>query len=290
MPAVRPRIDPAPSRLRYRLSRLARRKSLRRAVRVLTAPLMIAGLGWWLAGQEALWVKVEQTVLDARRSLEERPEFAVTSLEVHGASEGLDAEIREVLAPRIPASSLALKLGDIRREVEALPRVASAQATVAPGGALVVQLTERSPVALWRVNGGLKLIDKLGVTLASATSRAERLDLPLVVGEGADRAVGEALALHGIARPLWPRLRGLVRVGERRWTVALDRGQLIYLPENGSDSALNQAIALDYSEDLLDRDVAVIDLRNPARPVLRLTDEAMFELLRIRALIAGEEA
>lgn len=195
-----------------------------------------------------------------------------------------------MLARRIPASSLALKLGDIRREVEALPRVASAQATVAPGGALVVQLTERRPVALWRTNGELKLIDKTGVVIAAAESRADRLDLPLVVGDGAERAVEEALMLHEHARPLWPRLRGLVRVGERRWTVALDRGQAIHLPEKAPDLALNQAIALDFSDDLLSRDVAVVDLRNPARPVLRLTDEAMFELLRIRALIAGEEA
>jgi cell division protein FtsQ len=290
MSAVKPRIDPAPSRLRYRLSRLARRKSLRKAVRLLTMPLIIAGVGWWLAGQGALWVEVERMVLDARRSLEERPEFAVTRLEILGASEELEAELRGMLATRIPASSLALALDDIRREVEASPRVATAQATVAPGGALVVQLTERVPVALWRVGGKLKLIDKTGVVIAFADSRADRLDLPLIVGAGAERAVGEALALHQFARPLWPRLRGLVRVGERRWTVALDRGQVIYLPEKAPDAALSQAISLDYSDDLLSRDVAVIDLRNPARPVLRLTDEAMFELLRIRALVAGDEA
>jgi cell division protein FtsQ len=214
----------------------------------------------------------------------------VTQLEIHGASAELEAELQAMLGPRIPASSLALKLGDIRREVEALSRVEAAQATVAPGGALVIQLHERTPVALWRVDGELKLVDKSGVVIDLAESRSDRLDLPLIVGAGAERAVAEALALHERARPLWPRLRGLVRVGKRRWTVALDRGQAIYLPEKAPDAALSQAISLDYSDDLLSRDVAVVDLRNPARPVLRLTEEAMYELLRIRTLIEGEEA
>jgi cell division protein FtsQ len=79
-------------------------------------------------------------------------------------------------------------------------------------------------------------------------------------------------------------LRGLVRVGERRWDVVLDRDQRILLPEADPVPALERVIALDEATELLARDVAVVDMRNPSRPTLRLTAAAMEELRRLRAI------
>ncbi|WP_313350681.1 cell division protein FtsQ/DivIB, partial [Paracoccus sp. (in: a-proteobacteria)] len=69
------------------------------------------------------------------------------------------------------------------------------------------------------------MLDKTGHRVASVTSREVRGDLPIIAGEGADRAAPEALALIDAAGPILPRLRGLERMGERRWDVVLDRGQ-----------------------------------------------------------------
>ena len=131
-------------------------------------------------------------------------------------------------------------------------------------------VTERVPVMLWRHARGIELLDKTGHRVASATSREVRGDLPIIAGEGADRAAPEALALIDAAGPILPRLRGLERVGERRWDVVLDRGQRIKLPADGALPALERAIALDRAQDMLDRDIAVVDLRHASRPVVRL--------------------
>ncbi|MEL6209777.1 MAG: cell division protein FtsQ/DivIB [Pseudomonadota bacterium] len=80
----------------------------------------------------------------------------------------------------------------------------------------------------------------------------------------------EALELMQVATLIAPRIRGLLRVGERRWDVILDRDQRIMLPEEGAVSALEQVIAMDQARQLLARDVAVIDMRNPDRPTLRM--------------------
>ena len=40
-------------------------------------------------------------------------------------------------------------------------------------------------------------------------------------------------------------LRGLVRVGDRRWDLVLDRNQKIMLPEQNAPAALERLIALD---------------------------------------------
>jgi cell division protein FtsQ len=78
-------------------------------------------------------------------------------------------------------------------------------------------------------------------------------------------------------------------MGERRWDVVLDRGQRILLPETDSVQALERVIAMDQAVDMLERDLVAVDLRLPNRPTLRMTDGAVQELIRIRAIEAGEQ-
>jgi len=128
------------------------------------------------------------------------------------------------------------------------------------------------------------------VRVAEIDSRLRRPDLPLIAGTGADRQVPEALALLGEARPVAERVRGLVRVGERRWDLVLDRGQVVKLPEAEPVAALGRVMALNAADDLLKRDLTVVDMRDGRRPMLRLTPHAVAELARLRAAVAGEDA
>jgi cell division protein FtsQ len=155
--------------------------------------------------------------------------------------------------------------------------VASAELRVRSGGVLQVLLTEREPVMVWRKDTGLELLDKTGHRVASLIARADRADLPLVAGEGADRALGEAMQVFDAAAPIASRLRGLVRVGDRRWDLVLDRNQTIRLPQSNPIAALERLLALDQAEKLLDRDILSIDLRNQDRPALRLAPFALNE-------------
>ncbi|MCB1342496.1 MAG: cell division protein FtsQ, partial [Pseudooceanicola sp.] len=108
-------------------------------------------------------------------------------------------------------------------------------------------------------------------------------DLPLIAGEGADARVAEALELVQAAKPLGGRLRGLVHVGERRWDVVLDREQRIQLPTDQPVAALERVIALDQAQDMLGRDVSVVDMRIEARPTLRMTEAAMQDWWAVRS-------
>ena len=76
------------------------------------------------------------------------------------------------------------------------------------------------------------------------------------------------------------RLRALTRRGERRWDMVLDRGQVLQLPEKAPVRALERTLALQAAMDLLDRDVAVVDMRNPGRLTVRMGGDAV-EYLRL---------
>jgi cell division protein FtsQ len=183
-------------------------------------------------------------------------------------------------------SSFDIDLDAAQDRVQALDAVARAEIAVRAGGVLQVVITERVPAFVWRNDGGLDLVDASGHRVASLAARADRADLPLIAGEGADLAAAEAAALIAAAQPVAHRIRGLVRVGARRWDVALDRDQRILLPEGQAAAlaALQRFLAEDARADILNRDVADVDLRLAHRPVVRLTPYAGLQLRRGRGL------
>lgn len=273
------RRDPAPSRLSYRMHRLWLTPLYRALFRVgLPAFGLAFAAGIYLsddARREALAGQGAALV----RAVQERPEFMVGLMAVEGASPELGAAIRAVLPVDFPVSSFDLDLAAMREAVTALDAVASADLRIRPGGVLTVRVVERTPAILWRDAEGLVLLDATGNRVARVASRLERPDLTVIAGDGADAAVPEALRLIEAAAPVAGRFRGLVRMGERRWDLVLDNGQRILLPETGALAALERVMALTVSEDLLARDVTVVDMRYGARPTLRLSPRAL-EALR----------
>lgn len=284
----RARRDPAPSRLAYRLNRLWLTPLFRTVLRVgVPAYLLVFALGVVIS-DEARREAIAGAWSDAWAIIEARPEFRVTGMTVAGASPPVEAALRAMGPESFPVSSFQIELDALRASFEALDAVASANLRITAEGTLSVDVQEREPAVVWRSPEGLELLDAQGYRVARLRRRAARADLPLIGGEGADRAVPEALALIALADPLGARLRGLVRVGERRWDAVLTDGRRIQLPAQGASNALERVIALDQSQEILQRDVAVVDMRLPGRPTVRMNEEALVELRRIRALERGE--
>lgn len=283
-----PRRDPAPSRWSYRLQRLWLTPVFRRLMRVgLPAFTLAFGVGLYLA-DEGRRAALTDSFASLRDEVKNRPEFMVTLLSVEGASPPLAEMVRGALALPLPLSSLDLDLAAAHDRVIALPAVSAVSIRVETGGVLQVRVEEREPALVWRAPEGLMLLDDRGNRIAGIDNRAVRADLPLVAGAGADLAAAEALDLILAAGPLLPRLRGLVRMGERRWDLVLDRDQRILLPEAGALRALERLIALDQAQGLLARDVTAVDLRLPERPVLRLAPYALAEMRRLRGILPPE--
>ncbi len=286
-----PRKGPGPSRIAYRLRRFWAKSWVRNCALVYIPLSALGGFGWYLAGQEEVRAAVEQQWDRAMEALADRPEFAVTQIEVQGGRPALQARVREELGLPGTVSSMRLDVDALRAEVEAMGRVESAVVTLLPPDTLQISIVERIPAALWRDDDGVThLVDRGGVLIEPVADRAARSDLPLLLGEGATEAVDEALALIATAPEIAPRLRALVRIGERRWDMVLTRDLTIRLPEEDPARALARVAALHYGEELLDRDLATIDLRLPGRPTLRMTERAA-ETVRalIERLRAGGE-
>lgn len=289
---IRPpaRRDPAPSRLRYRLTRLWLRPGVRRAVN-LGVPAVVGLLAaWTLMAQVDIKGQAVAAYEKARDAIIERPQFVITEIAVPDVSRDLAEQIRIAAFVHLPVSSLALDVGAVRERVESLAAVERARVRALASGVLEIRAIERIPVVVWRSRDGLELLDQNGVRVAEIDSRLRRPDLPLIAGDGAEGHVPEALALLAETAPVAERVRGLVRVGERRWDLVLDRDQVVKLPEADAGPALRRVMAMARGEDLLKRDVSVVDMRDPRRPMLRLTEHAISEIERLKKTAAGEDA
>lgn len=289
MRPLNPRPDPAPSRWSYRYQRLMLTPLFRQVLRVGIPCALSFGLATAYLSDEARREQIVLAYQDIRHQIETRPEFMVNLLSVEGASTPVVEEIHEIFPIEFPISSFDLELDDIRLLIKRLPAVADVSVRIRQGGVLEARVKERQPVALWRSREGLAMVDLEGVRITELDSRTTRPDLPVVAGKGADRAIPEALEILTAAAPLQGRVRGLVRMGERRWDLVLDRDQRILLPERNPVRAVERVIVLGDVQDMLERDLVAVDMRLAARPTIRMNERAVEEWWRVRGYSAGED-
>lgn len=284
------RHDPAPSRWAYRLQRFMLTPGYRLALRIVLPAAICFGAVHLYMADEMRRDAVVSTLYDWKHRFETMPQFMVQVMEVTGASPVTEEDIREVAELDLPRSSFDIDLPGLKTSIESLPSVAEAALQLRDSGELRVRITERLPVAIWRGRAGLDLVDPEGVVTGAVHKRLDRPDLPLLAGAGDPAAIPEALAIIAAAQPIRDRLRGLERIGERRWDVVLDRDQRIMLPEKKPVQALERVLALDEAQELLARDLVAVDMRLASRPTLRMSEGAVTEWRRIQDMLQTAKA
>jgi cell division protein FtsQ len=161
----------------------------------------------------------------------------------------------------------------VRERLERVPLIKTATVRKLYPNELVVTLTEREPHAIWQRQGEL-LVTAMDGTVLGLLQDEQFAHLPLVVGDEANLRTKEYLRLLEAAGPLKGRVRAGTLVAGRRWTLKMDNGLDVRLPELGAADALARLVKLEREQKILDKDVLAIDLRMPDRVVVRLTEEA----------------
>lgn len=193
--------------------------------------------------------------------------FALEAVDVAGASHAEADAIRAALDLNWHDSIFALDLEAARARVEALDWVDQAAVIRLLPNRVQVVVSEQTPLARWQIDGDILVIDIHGERIDQAAP-GEYAELPLVVGEGAASAAPSLLAALDRFPLIGGRVEAAQRVGDRRWTLFVDTGAQIYLPEDNDDAALALLSDLQQRRALLDARAASIDLRNPDKLVI----------------------
>lgn len=172
----------------------------------------------------------------------------------------------------------------VKENVEALPWVKTARVSRLLPDKLEIQIVEREPFAIWQLDGKHWLIDETGVTITDENLE-EFYGLPFVVGKGAPEATARLYNVITLAPELSARMTSATRVGERRWDIDFDSGLRLRLPEENADygpaEAWQQFVTMNAKDRIIDREIAIFDMRLKDRVVVKITDEAA-EILKQR--------
>ncbi len=218
--------------------------------------------------------------------------FGIERITISGIAELSEAEVL-VAAGIDPKISLAFFDADeARKRLEATPLIREASVRKLYPGEVSITLTERQPYALWQVKGELFVIAADG-TVIDKMDDGRFAHLPLVVGANANQRAREYLAMREEAGALAPRIRAATLIANRRWNLKLDNGLDVRLPESQPAAAIKRLAAMETESRLLEKDVLAIDLRQPDRVVMRLTEEgaaARAEAIKLKTKKKGGEA
>ena len=267
---VRGNIDPAPSRIAYRIMRLMLIPRLRLIFTLGFPSLLIfcATLGLFI--NINVWENISAIKKDLKLAFVERPEFMIKVASIDGSSDELANEIREILPLDFPVSYFDLDIKYLHKVVNEIPAVASAAIKISVGGVLQINVTEKSPAFIWRKDNVMSVIDETGSFIRIANSRVDYPKLPLVVGEAADLAVSEISSLMQANEYFKDHVRAFIRVGERRWDLILENNVRIMLPQREFLAAFDRLMLMNEAGSLLSGRLSNIDMRLVVRPTVRV--------------------
>lgn len=193
--------------------------------------------------------------------------FSIESVSLAGQRYTPDGDIFDALGATQGRSLLTFDSKGAKTRIERLPWVRTATITRQFPDRLTVDIVERQPFAQWERDGARHLIDETGRVLGRAASGTWAA-LPLISGEGAALDAATLITAFASQSGLKGRLVRAERVGERRWTLHLKGGTEVHLPADDAGAALARLEHLQREGRLLDRGIAVIDLRRPHQLVL----------------------
>ena len=239
------------------------------------ALLVGAGTGLWVSDAGLLGA-ARDGVRDRLLGLAGAAGLAVREVYAEGRVRTPQEALRAQLQIAVGEPILAVDTDAVKARLEQLPWVEQASVLRLLPDTINVRLVERRPLALWQEGGRFALIDRTGAVIPAAAPGLSQGKLRVLVGAQAPRHAAKLFALLSTEPTLWARVIAASWVGERRWNLYLDNGIEVWLPEDGVAAAWRVLARHAHENALLERAVAVIDLRLlPERMHLRLDPAAL---------------
>jgi cell division protein FtsQ len=202
--------------------------------------------------------------------------FGIDEVTIAGLVEMNEVEVLQAagIDPRV--SLVFLDAAAVRDRLKAVPMIKEAEVRKLYPSSLAITLTERDPYALWQSHGEVFVVSADGAVIDRLNDdRFNRL--PMVVGEGAAARATAFVRLMDGHPEVKAHVRAGILSGARRWNLKLDNGIDVRLPEEGTAAALDRLTTMIKEQKILDKDILSLDLRQPDRVVIRLTEEAADE-------------
>ncbi len=203
--------------------------------------------------------------------------LAVSEVTVEGRRETPVGQVLAALDVKRGTPLFAFSPKAAREKLMALGWVADASVVRRLPDTIHVTLRERRPAAIWQRNGSFTLVDETGAVIG-ARDVPRFSHLRVIVGGDAPAHFAALFSALSSEPRLAGRVVAAVRISQRSWNLQMDNGITVLLPAEGVAAAWSLFAKVAEESELLERDVARIDLREQDRMVVRLTAPAAARL------------
>lgn len=189
---------------------------------------------------------------------------------IHGHQRTTKDEVMRALNLRQGMPIMDVDLQNVRTRVMELPWVKDAAVQRYLPSTIFIELHEKTPIAVWQNKKKYFPLDNRGHIILDNTKKLS--NLILVVGTDARSKTPALIDMLEKFPTLYPFVKSAVRVGERRWNLvfhAAEDGLVVYLPETNPEMALKRLEKLQKADNILEKDLKVIDLRLEDRLIVR---------------------
>lgn len=233
---------------------------------ILAIALILAWVLANLAGAPA-WLEQQTAKMAADAG------FEVQRVDVRGVKNLNELKVYEAVLSEQNRAMPLVDLEALRAKLLTLSWVQDARVSRQLPDTLVVDIVERKPMAVLRSGGVYTLIDADGHAL-DRISKSKAKGQMILSGEGAGQHVAELSALLNVAPALKPQVRAAEWVGNRRWNLEFNTGQVLALPEGEKEApaALMSFARLDGTNRLLGGRVETFDMRANDRIYFRVSE------------------
>ncbi|MEM7765979.1 MAG: cell division protein FtsQ/DivIB [Pseudomonadota bacterium] len=229
---------------------------------------LVVSAAAWMGGSMS---KVEAGVGNALDTVARSTGLAVETVVVLGLDEApaLRDDVRALAMIEPGENMWRADPHRIRTRIEGSGKVVNVTVHRLWPSQVVVTASPATPTALWHDGASWQVVDTRGRVMRDEPP-ARYADLLKVSGDGGEAAMPDLKAALEAAPSLDGRIQMARLVDGRRWDVLLDTGVVVRLPGRGHlAEALDRFEALNRSEQIADRAIALADFRLRDRVFLR---------------------
>ena len=202
--------------------------------------------------------------------IRQKAHLELSQVPIQGHNRTTLEDINAVLKLTQGMPILEIDLEEKREAIAKLPWIRSVVIERQLPDMIIIQVTEKEPIAIWQHNKKYSPIDEQGEPIAD--DKTVISNVLLVVGEDAPKHTPLLIEQLSKYPDIQKHVRSAVRVGKRRWNLYLndaERGIVVQLPETDIADALRRLSEFNETGQILERDLNVIDLRLRDRLIVR---------------------
>lgn len=215
----------------------------------------------------------------AQRSIDAAQNYIITQSAAYGFTlQNILVEGRQYTDTKSLMAQINIKQGDpllrfdptaAQDKIENLSWVRTADIQRRFPNTIYIYITERTPMALWQKHkNDICLIDADGVVL-TRENLAHFRDFIIISGKNAPEAAPALLSLLDLEPEIRQYVDAAQYISIRRWNLVLKSGAVVKLPANDIGGALRRIVKIQDKENILEKKVKIIDVRDPDRISVR---------------------